>query len=163
MQIHFVCSGNVYRSRLAEAYCKYRLATLSAAEIKVSSSGIMADEHRLKNGPIAWYAMRLLKRQQLIPFMAWDSQQTTQKLLNEVDLLICMRQEHLDFCQQIGYQGKFAVWEVPDLNEVPEFIDDDGSRPTLKVDANHIQLSEQTYQLITQKVDRLLSSFLSAK
>ena len=38
MRIHFVCTGNVYRSRLAEAYC----ASVCDAAIQVESSGIAA-------------------------------------------------------------------------------------------------------------------------
>jgi len=36
--IHFVCTGNVYRSRLAEVYC----ASMSISGIRVISSGIAA-------------------------------------------------------------------------------------------------------------------------
>jgi len=85
MHIHFVCSGNSYRSRLAEAYLKFKLVS---KEIEVSSSGIRAEGYKFDNGPICWYAMRLMKRNALIEFMSWQQQQTTKELLSGVDLLI---------------------------------------------------------------------------
>ena len=81
MHIHFVCSGNSYRSRLAEAYLK---SVLVDKTIIVSSSGTEAEKHRLKNGPICWYAMRLMKRNNLIPFMSWKERQTTSQILKWV-------------------------------------------------------------------------------
>jgi len=151
MHIHFVCSGNSYRSRLAEAYLKSKLGS---KEIKVSSSGIEASLHKFGNGPICWYAMRLMKRNALIEFMSWQ-QQTTKELLSGVDLLICMRQEHLDFCQNgMGYTGEFEVWDVPDLNEMDGFMP--STQSGLETDINHIELTEQTFRLIVEKVDKLI-------
>jgi protein-tyrosine-phosphatase len=152
MHIHFVCSGNAYRSRLAEAYLKSKLGS---KEIKVSSSGIAARLHKFGNGPICWYAMRLIKHHNLIEFMSWQEQQTTKEILSGVDLLICMRQEHLDFCQnELGYIGKFEMWNIPDLDEMDDFIP--SLQPGLETDINHINLTEQTFKLIAEKVDDLV-------
>jgi protein-tyrosine-phosphatase len=154
MHIHFVCTGNSYRSRLAEAYC--RSIIQGRKDITVSSSGIETEIYRLNNGPICWYAMKLIKRQQLIPFMSWQEQQSTKDLLKNVDLLICMRQTHLDYCQNIlGYNRLFEVWDIPDLDEMDGFIP--STTLDANVDANHIKLTEQTYQTITQKVDNLIT------
>ncbi len=154
MHIHFVCSGNSYRSRLSEAYLKSKL---NNNEILVSSSGTGAEKYRLGNGPICWYAMRLMQRHNLISFMSWKERQTTPEILKNVDLLICMRQEHLDFCQkELGYIGKFEVWEIPDLNEMDNFIPSIDLK--IETDLNHIKLTEETYQLITKRVDDLVKS-----
>lgn len=152
MHIHFVCSGNSYRSRLAEVYLKSKLIDKS---ILVDSSGTKAEKHRFGNGPICWYAMRLMKRKELISHMSWKERQTTKEILKDVDLLICMRQAHLDFCQnELGYAGKFEVWEIPGLNEMNGFIP--STEPGIETDINHIKLTEQTYELITKKVDSLV-------
>jgi protein-tyrosine-phosphatase len=152
MHIHFVCSGNSYRSRLAEAYLKSKL---SSNEVTVSSSGTEAEKHKFSNGPICWYAMRLMKRKELIPHMSWKERQATKEVLKDVDLLICMRQAHLDLCQnELDYVGKSEVWEIPDLNEMDDFIP--SSKQGIETDVNHINLTEQTFNLIVGKVDSLI-------
>lgn len=153
MHIHFVCTGNAYRSRLAEAYCKSKLQN---SKTKVTSSGIAASQHRLGNGPICWYAMRLLEKNDLIPYMSWREKQTNKEILENVDLLICMRQIHLDFCQkELGYTNRpFEVWDIPDLNELDDFVPSD--QPGVEGDINNIKLTEQTYKLLTKKVDNLI-------
>lgn len=152
MHLHFVCTGNAHRSRLAEAYCR---SLIKNSTIKVSSSGISTKIYRRGNGPICWYTMRLMKRHGLIPFMSWSEHQTTKAILKNVDLLICMNQSHLDYCQKnLDFQGKFEVWNIPDLNEMEGFIP--STVPGIKTDINHITLSEQTYEMIANKVDNLL-------
>jgi hypothetical protein len=49
--------------------------------------------------------------------------------------------------------------DIPDLNEMPGFIP--STKPGIKVDINHIQLTEQTYQSITSKADNLLSRLIT--
>ncbi len=68
-----------------------------------------------------------------------------------------MRQEHADFCQnELGYKGKIEIWEVKDLNEMEGFV---SSSEALGIenDLNHIKLTEKTYELITKKVDELVT------
>lgn len=156
MHIHFVCTGNAYRSRLAEAYFKSKL---NGKNLEVSSSGITATGSRLGNGPICWYAMRIMKREDLIPFMSWSERQTTPGILKEADLLVCMNNTHLEFCRKAGYTGRAEVWNIPDLAEMPEFVPaKDGG-----TDADHIRLTEKTYRAIVQKADRLLAEMEEQK
>jgi len=88
--------------------------------------------------------------------MSWHEQQTTKGLLTGVDFLICMRQEHLDFCKnEFGYNGQFEVWNIPDLNEMEGFIP--STQSGLETDINHINLTEQTFRLIAGKVNDLVN------
>jgi protein-tyrosine-phosphatase len=157
MHIHFVCSGNAYRSRLAEAYCRSKVTD---KPIQFSSSGIVARKHKRANGPICWYAMRLMKRNLLISHMSWSERQTTLRMLAQVDLLVCMKLEHYEVCRdKFDYRGKYVVWDIPDLNEMPEFIPSTKSFD-IDADINHIKLTEQTFQLIKQKADLLLKQII---
>lgn len=155
MHIHFVCSGNAYRSRLAEAYFKSKI---QGREITVSSSGTGAKEHKFGNGPICWYAMRIMKREKLIPFMSWHERQTAKELLEGVDLLICMNKSHLEYCRNISGNADipFEVWDIQDLNEMDGFIASD--TPGIDTDINHIALTEQTFRIIAGKVDNLVNT-----
>ena len=38
IKVHFVCNGNIFRSRLAEAYAK----SLGLGQLEISSSGVVA-------------------------------------------------------------------------------------------------------------------------
>lgn len=152
MHIHFICSGNAYRSRLAEAYAK---SINTSKNVKFSSSGIQASKTKKENGPICWYAMLISKRNNLVPYLSWSQKQTTQKILKNVDLVVCMNQKHLDYCNNLGWNKKFEVWNIPDLNESPQFIPEDVDG--IKTDINHIELSNETYANIVKKVDNLVT------
>lgn len=156
MHIHFVCSGNSYRSRLAEAYLKSKVK--KNLKIQVTSSGIAADKHIFTNGPICWYAMRLIVRNNLIPFMSWRQTQTTKESLKNVDLLICMRNSHLEYCRKkLNYKkNAFEVWDIPDLDEMEDYIN--YQKPNIKEDINHIKLTEKTFKNIVRKTDGLIKS-----
>ena len=157
MHIHFVCTGNGYRSRLAEAYLKSKL---TKGKIKVSSSGIAANESRFDNGPICWYAMKLIQKVKVIPYMSWKGNQTTKEILKNVDLLICMNNTHLEFCKKnFGFIKQYDVWDIPDLDEMKGYIPSD--IPGIETDINHIKLTEKAFEVIMKKVDKLLAKILN--
>jgi protein-tyrosine-phosphatase len=119
MNLHFVCTGNVFRSRLAQAYAKSLLK--NRTDINVTSSGVQADVGQ--DGPIAWYALKILDDSDLIPFISPIWVQTTSEILSSQDLIIFMQSWHLQQCQQrFGYTGtNYQVWDIadvtPDLND----------------------------------------------
>ncbi len=146
MTIHFVCTGNVYRSRLAEAY----LNSKQLSKIHVSSSGILAKIDYPTNGPIFWGAMRLLQKYNLIPFMSPMPQQTTLALLQGADRIIFMRGNHHQFSRdELGWIGEnFEIWDIPDLDDLPGFEDLSA--------VNVIDQTEKTFTDIQEKVDVLV-------
>jgi len=117
VEIHFVCAGNAYRSRLAEAL----LNSLGLPGVRATSSGTIAAENL--NGPVSWTALRLLKRNQLIPFMSPRWTQTTPELLAAADLVVFMEPAIWAHClAAFAFGGAFEVWDVPDVND-PRFPD----------------------------------------
>ena len=90
MKIHFVCTSNTFRSRLAATY----LASKNIPDLIVTSSGIKAA--RNENGPVTWYAQRIIQEENLIKSepMIWT--QTTKEILDEQDWVIFMEQLHYD-------------------------------------------------------------------
>jgi protein-tyrosine-phosphatase len=136
--IHFICTGNVYRSRLAEAYC----ASRCIAGIRVSSSGIAAG--RDEPAPISPWAAEVLARCNLDSFAAKHWQRTTAALVEASDVLVFMESEHHRFCEQWiePARQRIEVWGVEDIGPIP------AEKIPKKV--------ERTFALIRQRTDALL-------
>jgi protein-tyrosine-phosphatase len=138
--IHFVCTGNIYRSRLAEAYC----ASRCAGRARVSSSGIAAGANG--NAPISPYAETVLRKYGLNSFAAGSWQQTTEALVKASDVLVLMESEHHRFCNHWieTPRQRIEVWEIEDI----------GPMPTEAIPGQ----VEQTFELIRRRTDALLRS-----
>ncbi|MBD3362864.1 hypothetical protein GF362_04035 [Candidatus Dojkabacteria bacterium] len=148
MHIHFVCTGNTFRSRLAEAYLKSK----KVDGLIVSSSGVEADQNN--NGCITWYAQRIAKNSDLIPFITESWRQTTKELLEDVDLVIFMRKDHLKKCKSdLNFSPEsYKVWEIPDLCDAELILDGD----RFQNDVERIKATEKIFRAIKQKGDELL-------
>lgn len=149
MHIHFVCRGNSFRSRLAEAYARSKI---QSDEISFSSSGIEAN--RNQNGPISWYAMRIIKENGIVPYMSNYWTQTTQALLNQSDKIIFMKKNHLDFCRSnLNYKGEnFEIWDIKDLVDSEEYKK---TREEPNKDLISMKITEMIFEQIKEKVENL--------
>jgi protein-tyrosine-phosphatase len=139
MTIHFICTGNIYRSRLAEAYCNSR----RVPGIHAFSSGIRAG----LNGdvPISSYAADLLTQYGLDEYAAARWQRTSAELVRASDVLVFMESEHLRFCEEWidGMSQRIEVWGIEDVGPV---------------DATEISnKAERTFEIIRQRIDTLLT------
>ena len=150
MKIHFICSGNTFRSRMAAAY----LDSLKT-NLKASSSGIHAD-HNL-NGVVTWYAQRIFTYHDLLEFdkSKWDK--TSKKMLNEADFVIFINDNHLDFCrQELGFTNdNYEMWGIKDLNEMGF----DLHNQSLHRDMERIQASDMVFEQIKKRVDKLVEKY----
>lgn len=115
LTIHFVCTGNIYRSRLAEAYCTSR----RVPGIQVVSSGIAAGSNG--DTAISPYAAEVLASSRLSSFAAPYWQRTTAALVQSSDVLVFMESEHLVFCEGWiePHRHKVEVWGIEDIGPVP--------------------------------------------
>lgn len=145
MKIHFVCAGNSYRSRLAEAYLKSK----KIPELEVSSSGLIANQN--ENGPISWLAARILLRRHLIPFMSYMWTQTTPEMLQDADLVIFLGKNNYTFAKKYFKYDKenHEVWNIPDLDQFTS------SMTTIRDEAARIKTTEHAFWDIKKNVDRL--------
>ena len=114
MTIHFICTGNVYRSRLAEAYC----ASMCAPGIQVFSGGIGAGLNG--DAPISPYAADVLAKYGLDSYAASGWQRTTAALVQASDVLVFMESEHCSFCENWiePARQRVEVWEIEDVGPV---------------------------------------------
>jgi protein-tyrosine-phosphatase len=139
MKLHFVCSGNSFRSRLAEAY----LNSKKIPALEVSSSGIQAK--RNLNGPIAWYAMRIIKYNDLVNFMSDFWRQTTGEMIRKSDTVIFMEKMHYDFCRNFLAPGqKYEIWDIEDVDNIK-----------IEKESDNIKQSEEIFAKIKESVDSL--------
>jgi protein-tyrosine-phosphatase len=142
--IHFVCTGNIYRSRLAEAYC----ASRSIPGVHVSSSGIAAGRNDIV--PISPYAAEILNRFGIDSWAAKHWQRTTAALVEASDVLVFMEAEHHRFCETWIdlVRQRIEVWAIEDLGPIP-------------ADAIPRKV-ELTFRMIRQRTDTLLASLCSS-
>ena len=149
MHIHFVCSGNVYRSRIGEAYFNSK----APEGMKATSSGIAAIENRLTFGPIVWYAMRIIFNNDLVPFMSFAQQQTTREVLEQADIVVFMQDIHYFYARDIlqTEPKKSLVWNIGDVHgqDFSEMSQEDREKTI-------IETTEKTFSHIKNQVDRLL-------
>jgi protein-tyrosine-phosphatase len=139
-RIHFICTGNIYRSRLAEAYCLSRCDSGTY----VFSSGIAAGLDG--DAPITPYAAYLLNKYSLKSYAAAHWQPTTATLVQASDVLVFMETEHHRFCQDWiePARQRIEVWGVEDLGivapaEIPARV-------------------EHTFSVIRERTDTLLTA-----
>lgn len=133
--IHFVCRGNVHRSRMAEAYLKH----LQLPNFVVSSSGVAAlqyPEHY--KSPIT--AITLDANPELKRNMSEQRNQTTKELLDAADVVVCLDKSVFDDAvREFGLDSRKALaWHVEDINQrvkrVHRKMDDHGAVTSAELD-----------------------------
>ncbi len=139
VKIHFICTGNIYRSRLAEAYCN----SLCVPGIQVISSGIAAG--RDGDAAISPYAADVLARYSLHSYAAARWQRTTAELVQGSDVLVFMEAEHRRFCEKWieAARQRIEVWGIEDIGPIDR----------MEI-ANKV---ERTFAMIRQRTDSLLT------
>lgn len=110
MRVLFVCSGNAYRSPVAEALLK-RLKP----EIIVESAGVDPAI------PISEAAKSYLVEEKALKYLKQAPESLDKKRLEEYDLIVAMKQEHrsaiLSRCPECA--GKIVVWDIDDPYFLP--------------------------------------------
>jgi protein-tyrosine-phosphatase len=140
MKIHFVCSGNTYRSRLAEAY----LNSLKPRGIVAVSSGTHA---KIQPMEIRWYTERILEEYGLSPFASKLHRQTTSSNLKDCDLIVFFGPSVYSFCKKsFAIKKPHIVWKVKDVR----------SKYT---DSKLVKLTEGSFREIKKKIKELISTY----
>lgn len=114
MHIHFVCSGNTNRSRMAEAYLRAK----NISGLRISSSGNTATPVSEGNG-LSKYAERVLGDADLLGFASSNCVITNVKQLREADLVIFMAQKHFDHARD-NLQCRPAHYEIWKIGDIPQ-------------------------------------------
>lgn len=143
MIIQFVCIGNTYRSRLAEAYFN----VLRVPGWQAVSSGVRAS--RNLNGPITIYALEILCEQKWDTVAKKEWNQTTKSGLAESDVVVFMHKECFDACvSDLDFTPKnYKVWGIADMEA-------DSHDELAFIQAMHI--ARDTFVRICARVDELV-------
>ncbi|MGI9027670.1 MAG: hypothetical protein ACR2FM_02400 [Candidatus Saccharimonadales bacterium] len=130
--IHFICRGNVYRSRLAEAYA------MSLAKDKglklISSSGIEAT--RALNGDVDPDTVKLLEAEGLEKYLTPKWKQTTQEDIDNHEVIVFMSRTLYEQANKSFNipQQKVRVWDIKDI---------DGIYPQIKQEVDELALESK--------------------
>lgn len=145
MKVHFVCSGNTNRSRMAEAYFNSK----QIIGVSATSSGIYAAENH--NEKICWYAKQILDEAGIFNYTAQSWTQTTSELLKKQDVVIFMQEEHCNFVQKkLEYTAQeFEVWGIPDIKGTLFF-------ETSRSKSRKLHDDKEIFEKIKEKVDILV-------
>lgn len=154
LHIHFVCTGNIYRSRLAEAY----LRSKQIPNLLVSSSGTHATaQHK---GPIMWVALRLLYRYNLLSYMTTTWSDTTSGHITNADIVVFIGKKNYEFCKNhFPIPKKYVIWGLPDFDD----RDLNGKPLDIIRETDYIKTSEKLFSLIQEKIDNLITGLNGSK
>jgi protein-tyrosine-phosphatase len=143
LKIHFVCRGNILRSRLAEAYAKSQ----NNDSLIISSSGVEADKYPISF--VSPWAKSISNQSSLGLWFAKQRTQTTDALLNQNDLIIFMSKDvYYDAQKKYGFnKDNYVIWHIKDR----------GNR-NQKLSAE--QKQREMFKLIKLNVDQLLDSLI---
>jgi len=132
MKVLFVCSGNAYRSPVAEALLKK-----FKPEINADSAGIHPAI------PISREAKKYLARENALKYLKQTSESLDKKKLDEYDLIVAMEQGHkkavVRKCPECV--DKIVVWNIDDPYFLPHGY------------------AEEIFKQIRKKVKELADSF----
>ena len=105
MRVLFVCTGNSFRSPLAEA-----LARKYVPEMEVESAGT----HPAAG--IAGNAKRFLEEDGARKFVKPGPERITQRAIEDADRIVAMKQEHRDFIIKHfdAHDSDIRVWDIDD-------------------------------------------------
>ncbi len=110
MKVLFVCTGNAYRSPVAEALLKKL-----RPEIETDSSGTHTSI------PISEEAKKYLAKENAVRYLKRVPEIIDKKKLDEYDLIVAMNQKHMDIilskCRECT--DKIDVWNVDDPYFLP--------------------------------------------
>ncbi|MGH7196763.1 MAG: low molecular weight phosphatase family protein [Candidatus Saccharimonadales bacterium] len=143
MTIHFICRGNVFRSLIAEAY----LRSLNLDDLRVASSGTVAQRYWIENKPTFQKTAALLQRHGIDRPPKLQPDQLTQKRLAQSDIVVCLNQIVLDEAREIvRLPADTIVWDVADIGE---------RSPVPTTPEDIAACRELVYQEITRNVNAL--------
>lgn len=113
MKVLYICTGNIYRSLIAETLTK-----VFREDIDVESRGIEP------GGSVREVVKNVLEHETLWESTTVDPKKVSQKDVNWADKIVAMKEEHRDYLLENldVSEEKIAVWNIDDVD--PEILSD---------------------------------------
>jgi len=144
IKIHFVCQGNIYRSRLAEAYAK----SLRNKDWGITSSGV--NSFRDPRTTLSPWSKIIAEQNNFSDCLSQAKTQTSTDILQKNDIIVFMSQDtyndarkNYDFNEAIS-----IIWDIKDSKDWNKFLSVDQKR-------------QGTFRQIKRKVDQLVKDVLA--
>ncbi|MBI5654275.1 hypothetical protein HZC53_01275 [Candidatus Uhrbacteria bacterium] len=145
MKIQFVCRGNTFRSRLAEALMRRRFPNHL-----ISSSGLEAD--LCLNGHITWYGQWIATKESLGSFVFPTWRKTDWSELASQDIVICMDDSIADEVRaSVPSLADMRVFDISDVNDENGIFHDDN----LEVELSLLRQTREIFRQMKESVEGL--------
>lgn len=129
MKILFLCTGNFYRSRLAEEFLR-AYAAAKKVDLVSDSAGLGPIPNPINIGPMRREAVDYLKERGIAPAtVARFPRKCTVADMKSFDLIIGMNEAEHRHMVEAQFPGiavdRILYWHVPDMDEDPGYIGPD--------------------------------------
>jgi protein-tyrosine phosphatase len=127
VRILFLCTGNYYRSRLAEELLRYN-ARKADLEIECDSAGLGKIPNLSNPGPIGIAVLEYLQKRGISSLsLARYPKQWTPSDIQTADIIVCMNErEHRAMFESQARpflnHRHIVYWRIPDVEEDPDLI-----------------------------------------
>jgi Protein-tyrosine-phosphatase len=117
IKLHFVCNGNVFRSRLAAAYA----ASYQLEDIEITTSGLLTYKYDdQEDSYVSPWALDIAKRDGIESFLVRGKRtKTSTELLEDQDIIVFMNDDVFDNAK-VQYEfneQKAIIWHIKDRQE----------------------------------------------
>jgi protein-tyrosine phosphatase len=145
--IVFVCTGNICRSPMAEAFLKRTLAREGLTGYVVRSAGVWAANGR----PASPYAIQVMARRGM-DISRHRAHSLTRADVEEADLILAMASEHVEAIEMLLPQYRPKIHLLSEMAGRHDDIPDPGGGPLYE----YLQCADELEDLIEQSCPQIL-------
>jgi protein-tyrosine-phosphatase len=153
-KIHFICNGNLYRSRIAEAIWNAKYSKLATA----TSSGVNQIKHKDEYGPVSWETIYALRLHGITKYCKPNSTQTTEQDIVQNDYIVLMNDDVLtNFQFHINPNSVFKLLHINDQRDEADMLTKRNHDEEVLWKTHH---AENTFTLISNELELIAKNII---